>query len=117
MKCKCKKNQLLSTQDICWQCYGKLSLEKQRELISNPKERPPEHKTYDPRSKRINQVDKVDTLQQWKKIDGKIVENKDFMEKYGTEQMHSYEKERAEFYEKKGYVKNKRTVVNDTPTT
>jgi len=57
-----------------------------------------------PQSRSANQVsDKRDTLQTWKKVDGKIVENKDFMKVYGTEQMKQYDPERARFYDKKGY--------------
>jgi len=68
-----------------------------------------------PRSKRANQTDNKDTLQPLKKIDGKVVENKDFMEVYGTEGLNAYDPEKARFYEKKGYSKTKRTVVNDNP--
>ena len=106
MKCKCKKNSLLTNQTLCWKCWGGLSVEEKREDISNSPDRPAERITYDPRSKRINQPrDSKDTLQPFKKVDGKVVENKKFMEAYGTDPIKEHDPEKARYYTKKGYDK------------
>jgi len=124
MKCsKCNKNNMeiwpvdnqgskLDKEGYCRDCKIPYVSDEEQKDIERLYGEPKKMEKRAPRSKTANNHDTRDTMQPFKKMDGKLVENKAFMEVHGTEQLHNYDKEKAEWYEKKGYDKYKRISVS-----